>query len=198
MPDHDHWTARILRAHDRAPSSAHMSAQDARGPMRTARRKRSSVRGAASLEHELFAYELRTRSCPRRPNRTFPRWAMSGILNFSRSGGCDRVAGSAALESRTSSGPKLARMGWPLHQEIRSHRRIAGDRRSNSTIVTTTCRSLRRRARRPERYQRRFRSRRRYMKARYQSHQEWRPYRWPYFSPVCVQVSREQGPPPRR
>ena len=30
LPDHPHWTARILRAHDRAPSSARMSAQDAR------------------------------------------------------------------------------------------------------------------------------------------------------------------------
>ena len=29
-----HWTARILRAHDKAHSYARMSAQDARGPMR--------------------------------------------------------------------------------------------------------------------------------------------------------------------
>jgi len=42
LPDHGHWTARILRAHDRAPSSARMSAQDARGPMRMTRHTLSS------------------------------------------------------------------------------------------------------------------------------------------------------------
>jgi len=74
-PDHDHWTARILRAHTRLSMRSIMSAQDARGPMRMTWRTLSSVRGVISLDPSLrseFVDFSRLMSCCRERGSALP------------------------------------------------------------------------------------------------------------------------------